>query len=1004
MKKQLQKFKLLAVFLAIAGMLLSSYSYSAVSISGTLTISSNSTNYPIGPSGIQIVAQKIKAGNVIGTYSAYTNTSLQYAFGGLPDLATGETYSVRASVNLFYGLPEVISTLGSGSYTKNLFIIFNKAGFEGGNGGFPLWEQFLSSASYSGTQLGDGDQIAIYNDLACTQCVGVIIFTSGLVTSNVFDPANKLIAYSTLAAIPGGNQFPAGYSSGNVSYYKLWKLVGAVYTAYTDVTPARFNIDGVCYLENTFPGAGLYVHSVTSLDFGVSAYNAQFTINDSWSGATSYINGANVQLLKNGTVLFSGLTNASGQVTLSNVADGNYTLVISKAGYTTLTKASYGIHNAGPYPEALSPTGAISGNITEAGTGTGIVQALVTVIDASGKSQTALTGMYGSYTIGSLSNGAYYVTAQKTGSYNLSSTNTLVSSGLTTNGVNLALTPADSHFDAVSGDPLQTWTIYLAQARIGSNDLVAGDEIAIFDVNGGTQTIAGKYKLVEVLTPGTALNHDMVAFKLVTPPNSTGFVPGRAYTFQCYQKSTTNYYGLGSFSIDATSSWIDKDHSPDASSTLTKYSIVTLNFLDYNPSNVQQNIYLRQGVNWISSYITPAASLFQEIIPPTHYLWAGNGPGTWSANTGSPLQYVQDDWGTQFGVTTNYVAGPPVVPTALTNNITYYAGGKWNNKAGYMFYMNSANSLIITGTRYDASTNIHVAPGFWFVGNLLGNSINAATAFKQLITAGTLSSSVNYIKNSDGRMFWMIGGTLVNNIGNVIPGQAYQFFVAPGAGVDFVYQTTKSGDLVDEDYSTSHFIVNGNAGDKVFTIYVKTSDFTAGDEIAAFDGDKLVGSTKLISTTGTFSNPIPAFMTLTTGEGFVPGHAYTLKAWNASENKEYDVTFTLENTDGAYYNTVYPNSDGKFCIATVKKSTLGINDASGIVANIYPNPAHDYLKVVADRTIDKLTLMNIMGQKVAEKSVDASTAQLNTSSIKAGVYFLRIECNGQVSTQKVVIQ
>jgi len=100
---------------------------------------------------------------------------------------------------------------------------------------------------------------------------------------------------------------------------------------------------------------------------------------------------------------------------------------------------------------------------------------------------------------------------------------------------------------------------------------------------------------------------------------------------------------------------------------------------------------------------------------------------------------------------------------------------------------------------------------------------------------------------------------------------------------------------------------------------------------------------------------------------------------------------------------VYPNGDGKFCIATVTKGALGINDASPVVANVFPNPAHEYLKVVADRTIDNIYLMNIVGQKVAEKSVNGTSTQLNLSGITSGVYFLRIECNGQVSTQKVLI-
>ena len=980
----------------MAGMLLTTTVFAAVTLSGHLTITpgtASASNIPTNP-GVLINANFYHQVNGIyysqGQYQAHTDASGNFSITGLPDISAPDYYQVRAYVsnNLFYCAPSAhygVTTTGI-----PLTAVFNQAGFNGGDGAFPIWEQFLSNATYSGSPLIDGDQIAIYKTSTYTpaNCVGLLILNGPLNSNNVFDPSNNLVAYSML---PGGG---AGYAPGTQSYYQVFHSGSTINV----VTPVYYNIDGACYPGPNFPST--YRHSVTSLDFGATVYTVTFHVYDAWSLSPSHVNlsGANVQLTRNNVVLFSGLTNGSGNITFNGVSDATYTLTISKNGFITSVNTSYPIHASSPPSPSnevpLTPSGGISGNIIEAVTGNGIVGANVTIQDAQGNFIPIVTGMYGSYTYTGLSDGAYYITAQKA-NYFLGSLNTQVTNGVVTNGVNITLTPGNtSNFPAITGDPLQTWTIYLAQARIGGYDLVAGDEIAIFDnSNPSSPAIAGKYTLVEVLTPGTALNHDMVAFKFVSDlpmPVGTGFTPGDPYTFQCYQKSTGKKFGLSSLTIDLASNWTDLTQCPPSDQTTTKFSIVTLNFLNYDPTNSQQPIYLRQGVNWVSSYITPAHPAFDAIFSSGSPLLSTPGPASGIGNTYSPLCYIMDDWGLYFRW---------IVP-AWNNGI-----GSWDNKSGYVFYMNQdAQSFTMTGTRVDPTTSIHVASGYWFVGDLLSNPVNANIAFKNLITGGALNSNVYYIKNQDGRMLWMIGSTLVNNIGNVVPGQAYQFYVG-GSGVNFVYQTTKSDESGNsEDYSTTHFLVNGNAADNVFTIYVKTSDFVTGDEIGAFDGTKLVGATKLISKTGNFDNPVPSFITLSTGEGYVPGHPFTLKGWSASENKEYNVSFTLENSLGAYYNTVFPSSNGLFGIADVKKSALGINENSPIVANVFPNPAHDYLKIIADRNIDRVSLLNIVGQVVAQKPVDGSSYQLSLSGINPGIYFLKIEANGQVSTQKVVIQ
>ena len=988
MKTQLQKMKMLTVLLAVAGMLFSGSAFAAIAISGSLAVTATGANtantIANHPLGVLVTALRYSGtpAVVVGSYPTYTNAAGNYAFSGLP-ISGSDYYVVRASAALYYGAPYnnggdthiTANTAGA-----NLTLVFNKFAFNGGSGSFPLWEQFLSSATIDGANLVDGDQIGVW-DASSSQYVGLMIITGGLVTSNVFDQTNNLVSYSKLSG--AGN--PAGYTSGAASAYRLWLLGAGAYSG--AVSAVRSNIDGVCWMTNFFPTTGLYAHSVTSLQFYTGTLRKlSGKVKDAFT--TLNINGATVTCGG-----YSFISAGTGDYDLgTNFVDGtSYSVTASLTGYTSGTESGT-ISGNTTKNILLTPKGGISGHVVLAGSGDGVAGVTVTATyDAYTSS--AVTDVYGGYAISGISNYTYTLSATKP-HYTTGNSSAVVANGTITTGVDLTISYSESLWADVTGDPDKTWTIYLAQAKLNGVDLAPNDEIAVFDNSFGK--IAGRYTLTGVLTSGAALSHDMIAFEDIGL-SGQGYTVNSPYTFKCYQRSTSTIYYLESFSIDpARSSWTDADHAPSASNP-TKYTTVALNFTNVDPSNYSQSIYLKQGINWVSSFIAHNTADMVSIFPAGSSWWAG-AAHTGGDNIDSYLQSIKNTAGNFVWV--NNVSGP-VIGNAI---------GNWVNTEGYVFTMNYSKTLTITGTRIDPATvidlnNIAKPAAFFLVGNLLTNPINAATAFSELLSGGALNPTyTQYIKNSAGRMFWNIGGVLVNNIGNIVPGEAYQFLVTAGAHPNFRLHSTKSGALVTEDYNATHFQVSGNAADNVFTVYVKTSDFAAGDEIAAFDGTTLVGATKLISTSGTFDNPIPAFMTLSTGEGYKVGNPITLKAWSASENKEYDVTYTLDNTDGAYYNTVYPNGDGKFCIATVTKGALGINDASPVVANVYPNPAHEYLKVVADRTIDNIYLMNIVGQKVAGKSVNGTSTQLNLSGITSGVYFLRIECNGQVSTQKVLIQ
>ena len=72
--------------------------------------------------------------------------------------------------------------------------------------------------------------------------------------------------------------------------------------------------------------------------------------------------------------------------------------------------------------------------------------------------------------------------------------------------------------------------------------------------------------------------------------------------------------------------------------------------------------------------------------------------------------------------------------------------------------------------------------------------------------------------------------------------------------------------------------------------------------------------------------------------------------------------------------------------------------------NIYPNPADDLIHIASAYDINKITMMNYLGQLVDQQNtVEDNQIELNVSTFEEGVYFLKIETAEGTVTKKVTI-
>ncbi len=121
--------------------------------------------------------------------------------------------------------------------------------------------------------------------------------------------------------------------------------------------------------------------------------------------------------------------------------------------------------------------------------------------------------------------------------------------------------------------------------------------------------------------------------------------------------------------------------------------------------------------------------------------------------------------------------------------------------------------------------------------------------------------------------------------------------------------------------------------------------------------------------------------------------------------------FSGESMTVSNLNTDIPLFPGEYKIFTTKqlpKPTIGNNTVVEQVRttkfNVFPNPSSDILFIeTMGNNVDKLEIMNLLGEKVLEMNNLGNNPQINVSEIKSGIYIVNIYNKNGKSTEKVMI-
>jgi len=373
-----------------------------------------------------------------------------------------------------------------------------------------------------------------------------------------------------------------------------------------------------------------------------------------------------------------------------------------------------------------------------------------------------------------------------------------------------------------------------------------------------------------------------------TLSDSNGYQTGQPYTFKCWDISQQKEYTcFKPVLINPYEDAFIGDVFPDGDG---KYSIVSLNFL----TSIKQTIELPKGYKFVSLNVQPDETEITEIL----------------SSTLEKIDFAKDSKGNMLRK-----IGPNWV-----NNI-----GLWKNTEGYLLRMTNNAILNVEGLPLSPEIPIELNPGYQFVAYLLTEPTNALSAFSDIL------DHLDFAKDSYGNLIRKIGPNWVNNIGDLNPGEGYLLKMNTEDRLFYenpVRIQRKSHHLKDIAETISHFgNISGNPADATWTIYlsqaqINETQLQTNDEIAIFDGHKLVGAFQLtepLTEEKQNNHYITAWATLNDGDGYTAGNTYTFKCWDSSAGVEYSIyELSLMNpyNDG-YTDAIFPFDDGNYSIAKI---------------------------------------------------------------------------------------
>ncbi len=132
------------------------------------------------------------------------------------------------------------------------------------------------------------------------------------------------------------------------------------------------------------------------------------------------------------------------------------------------------------------------------------------------------------------------------------------------------------------------------------------------------------------------------------------------------------------------------------------------------------------------------------------------------------------------------------------------------------------------------------------------------------------------------------------------------------------------------------------------------------------------------------------------GDGFVYLSAYD-NGSAQSQWRQVDVTNGSSTVIG-----LFNGGADQVSWSSVQGGTAGVSENALEGFAYYPNPTSDVLSLKSVNSIDSVSIYNLLGQRVIDTKIGATTSDINLSGLTAGTYIMKVTVAGQIGTYKVL--
>jgi|GEM_PF-1610690 len=327
--------------------------------------------------------------------------------------------------------------------------------------------------------------------------------------------------------------------------------------------------------------------------------------------------------------------------------------------------------------------------------------------------------------------------------------------------------------------------------------------------------------------------------------------------------------------------------------------------------------------------------------------------------------------------------------------------GQWNTMEGYSIKMENNSGLTMTGFRSGVNT-INPGNGWSIIPVLSACDVDVETLFQE--------TDLTIVKEVAGwKVYWP--GVNINSLEYLQSGKSYYVLMNSQGEITFpecTPESLKGSKQSSNVFDNLQFMPWGKfeSSPNTHIVGVKSNAISEsllkkGDLIGVFDQSGACYGVALWDETNTTLTIIGDDAFTENKDGFIEGEKLNFRAYVSTTGKEYDLDVVF-NTDLPSNNGLFV-TNGLSLIDDVKFSAVNVSEFNSFDVLIYPNPATDKLYIDFDRpqAVD-VVLFDVKGQVVLEQSLTGLRNQIDISTLKGGVYLIKLEGENILKTERII--